>query len=112
MRKVLAKISEFQSIVEIPLQANPNYEFNATCGTHNFKFKIQTFFNDKTRISVFENELCVVQNAPIEIYNTNLLLYSKIEDICLFFINQSDIQGESVSFDDLGVKIRLYCGVY
>lgn len=115
MREALIDISKFSGgVFEIPLNASANGEFDCTIQGITFTFKTQTFYNNETRISIFADGACVCQNAPISIYFTNLLLYSSIESLAIFFANFSSkgITADNASYEALGDTIRLFYGVY
>ncbi len=88
-----------------------NQEFDTFIDGATWKFKIQTFTNENTTISVFKDGVCVCAFAPISILGVNLLFYSH-HSTGAFFLYSSDSDLQNPTYENLGKEVELYYGYF
>lgn len=109
MQKI--NIDDFNSIIEIPLDAEPNYSFDTFIIDKTFKINFRTFVDNQTRISITVDNVVIVDNAPINIYEYKLNFFSDYTQGSFFFLRNNSINYEP-TFKDLGNNnIRLFYGI-
>ena len=92
-------------------EGEANQEFDTFIDGAAWKFKIQTFADEQTTISIFKDGICVCAFAPISILGVNLLFYSQHSTGAFFLYSfDSDLQG--VTYENLGKEVGLYYGYF
>ena len=103
-------LDKLKSLIEIPLDKEPNYTFDIFLGEKSYQIQIRTFVNGSTRLSIFRENETIVNLAPINIYQTNLAFFSKDSDVVFFFLRNPEITGEPTFLDFGDNDLRLFYG--
>ena len=103
-------LDKLKSLIEIPLDKEPNYTFDIFLGEKSYQIQVRTFVDGSTRLSIFRENEIIVNLAPINIYQTNLAFFSKDSDIVFFFLRNPEITGEPTFLNFGDNDLRLFYG--
>lgn len=95
----------------IELSALPNQTFSVTIDSATFDFRIQTFANDLTTISIYKDSEAVCQNAPITLLNVNLIFFSN-HTSGGFYFESEDADLQTITYENLGSEVKLKYGTF
>lgn len=101
----------FSKLYEIELSAQPQQEFSTTIDGTIFDIEIQTFASGETRVSISIDGILTIPYAPINYLMKNLLFFSDYSKGAIFFASDAD-NTQSLSYNDFGVRLRLYYGSF
>ena len=105
-------ISRLNTIIEIPLDIDPNYTFDIMLEDESYQIEIRTFMSNDTRISIFNNNEAIAILAPVSIYGKNLAHYSNLENKVFFFL-RNDKKREEPNFLNFNqTDLRLFYGSF
>lgn len=103
-------INNLKSLIEIPLDAEPNYSFDIFLADKSYQIKIRTFVNNDTRISIFNDNEIIADNAPINMYSKNLAFYSNFKTGVFFFLRNVNMKNEPTFLNFNENDLRLFYG--
>ena len=103
-------LEKLKSLIEIPLDKDPNYTFDIFLGGKSYQIQIRTFVNGSTRLSIFSENETIVNLAPINIYQVNLAFFSKDTNIVFFFLRNPEMTGEPTFLNFGDNDLRLFYG--
>ncbi len=106
----ITNLDDFSSLIEIPLDAEPNYTFDIFLAEQLFTIQIRTFVDNQTRISILSNNVVLADNAPISIYQKNLLFYSDFDLGAIFFLRNNAMTDEPTFLNFKENDLRLFYG--
>jgi hypothetical protein len=110
--KLKVSLDDFSVLNEIPLEINPNYNFDTTIGEDTFTVSVRTFLGGQTRISIFLGDEVVCENAPVGIYGANLAFYSTYQKGAFFFLRNSAMSVEPNFLNFSSNDLRLLHGYF
>ena len=104
-------LNTLSTIVEIPLDHEPNYTFDTFINGKTYTVQIRTFVGGQTRISIIVDSVVIVESAPINIYQYPLNFYSDYIDGVFFFLRNTSMTDEPTFLSFAENNLRLFYGV-
>ena len=105
-------LEKLTTIIEIPLDPEPNYTFDTFINDKTFNIMFRTFVDEyQTRITISVDNIVIVDNAPINIYQYNLNYFSDYIQGSFFFLRNNAMTDEPTFLSLGNNNLRLFYGI-
>lgn len=112
---MLVNLDDFKEIYEIPIFAIPQQTFDIYLNNVNFRIGLRTYLNNETRLTIYENNELIINDAPstYDMINFCEALNIHKKGAFFFFRNPRKIITENeINYLLFGTDKRLFYGSF
>ena len=103
-------LDEFAALFEIPLLKEPNQRFDIYIDGESFILELRTNTDDKTFLSIWNNQGLIATGTPVSNTAVNLAYFSNFQKGAFFFLYNKNALIDKFNFSQFSDNLRLYYG--